>query len=135
MEKHNLNLRKAKIARELEALESREQKALTKQGQRHTTVPSIALIGYTNAGKTALLNMCAGVKLPSENKLFETLDTTQRHVHLKETNQHAVMMDTVGFITNLPHALVASFRATLAQVHQADVLVHVRDISHPHSDF
>jgi GTP-binding protein HflX len=72
------------------------------------------LLGYTNAGKTALLNLCAGVDLPSENKLFETLDTTQRGLHLKSTNQNCLMMDTVGFITNLPHALVASFRATLA---------------------
>lgn len=97
-------------------------------------MPVIALVGYTNAGKTALMNLCVGSELKSEDRLFMTLDTASRQVRLPN-GQQAIMMDTVGFITNLPHGLVDSFKATLEELHQADLLVHVRDISHPHADF
>ena len=90
----------------------------------------IALVGYTNAGKTALLNLCAGSSLQSQDKLFMTLDTAQKSIRLPD-EQQAIMMDTVGFITNLPHGLVDSFKSTLHELYSADLLVHVRDISHP----
>ena len=105
-----------------------------KKQSRHNTMPIVALIGYTNAGKTALMNMCCGSELESEDKLFQTLDTAQRKIRLPN-GQQAILMDTVGFITNLPHGLVDSFKATLEELHQADLLVHVRDISHPQADF
>jgi GTP-binding protein HflX len=98
-------------------------------------VPVIALIGYTNVGKTALTNLCANSDLSSEDQLFQTLNVAQRKVQLIESNQNAIMMDTVGFITNLPHSLVASFKSTLKEIHTADILVHVRDVSHPACDF
>lgn len=90
----------------------------------------MALIGYTNAGKSALTNLCTGAELESENLLFQTLNTTNRGYRMPN-GQHAVMLDTVGFITDLPHGLVESFKATLQEIHFADVIVHVRDISHP----
>ena len=104
-----------------------------RRSQQHRTKPFVALIGYTNAGKSALTNLCTGADLESENLLFQTLNTTNRGLRLPN-GQHAVMMDTVGFITDLPHDLVESFKATLDEIHFADVIVHVRDISHPHSD-
>ena len=93
-------------------------------------MPVVALVGYTNVGKTALMNLCSGSSLKSEDRLFMTLDTASRQIRLPNSQQ-AIMMDTVGFITNLPHGLVDSFKATLEELHQADLLVHVRDISHP----
>ena len=101
-----------------------------KKQHRHSSAPVIALVGYTNAGKTALLNLCAGSSLQSQDKLFMTLDTAQKSIRLPD-EQQAVMMDTVGFITNLPHGLVDSFKSTLHELYSADLLVHVRDISHP----
>jgi len=93
----------------------------------------VALVGYTNAGKSALTNLCTGAGLESDNLLFHTLNTTTRGLRLPN-GQQALMLDTIGFITNLPHGLVESFKATLDDIHHADVLVHVRDISHPHTD-
>lgn len=97
-------------------------------------MPTIALVGYTNAGKSAIMNLCTDARVESEDRLFQTLNTRQRQVRLAG-GQLAKMLDTVGFITNLPHMLVDCFKSTLDELHQADVLVHVRDISHPHSDF
>ena len=91
------------------------------------------MIGYTNAGKSALTNYCTGSEIESRNLLFQTLNTTNRGLRLPN-GQNAVMLDTVGFITDLPHGLVESFKATLEEIHHADVIVHVRDISHPHTD-
>lgn len=104
-----------------------------KRQQRHKTTPTVALIGYTNAGKTALTNLCTKSELESRNLLFQTLNTTQRGFRLPG-GQSALMLDTVGFITDLPHGLVESFKATLEEIHDAEVLVHVRDISHPHTE-
>jgi GTPase len=93
-------------------------------------MPVIALVGYTNVGKTALVNLLSGSRLESEDRLFQTLNTTTRQVRLPN-GQLAQVMDTVGFITNLPHGLVECFKSTLDELHSADLLVHVRDISHP----
>lgn len=91
-------------------------------------------IGYTNAGKTALLNLMTGAKNESEDKLFQTLNTSSKRFRMG-SGQQGLMLDTVGFITNLPHALVESFKATLEELTLANVLVHVRDISNPQTNF
>jgi GTP-binding protein HflX len=93
----------------------------------------ISIIGYTNAGKTALMNYLTGENLLSENLLFQTLSTTARRLMLPE-NEQAALIDTVGFISDLPHELVEAFKATLEGSQNADILLHVRDISHPYSD-
>lgn len=93
-------------------------------------MPLIGLIGYTNAGKTALMNLCTGSELESRDLLFQTLNTTHKRFRMPN-GQMGLMLDTVGFITNLPHGLVESFKATLEEIHYVDLLVHVRDISHP----
>lgn len=80
-----------------------------------------------------MANLCTGAGLESDNLLFQTLTTATRGLRLPN-GQQALMLDTVGFITDLPHGLVESFKATLDEIHHADVLVHVRDISHPHTD-
>ena len=92
------------------------------------------MIGYTNAGKSALTNICTGSYLESKDLLFQTLNTSNKGL-LLPNGQRAIMLDTVGFITDLPHALVESFKATLDEIHLADAIVHVRDISHPFSAF
>jgi GTP-binding protein HflX len=93
----------------------------------------ISIIGYTNAGKTALMNYLTGENLLSENMLFQTLSTTARKLMLPE-GENAAIIDTVGFISDLPHELVEAFKATLEGSEYADILVHVRDISHPYSE-
>lgn len=97
-------------------------------------MPLIALIGYTNAGKTALINLCTGSSLESKDLLFQTLNTTHKRFRLPN-GQMALMLDTVGFITNLPHGLVESFKTTLEEIYNAELLVHVRDISHPQTNY
>lgn len=93
-------------------------------------IPSIAIVGYTNAGKSTLLNSLTHANVFAENKLFSTLDPTARHYTLP-TNQRVIFVDTVGFLHNLPHHLVEAFKATLEEVVDADVLLHVLDITHP----
>ena len=87
-------------------------------------------MGYTNAGKSTLLNKLTGASILAENKLFATLDPTTRRLRLP-TNQNVLLTDTVGFIRKLPHGLVEAFKATLEEVVQADLLLHVVDLSHP----
>jgi len=88
----------------------------------------VALVGYTNAGKSSLMNALAGSRLQTEDKLFSTLDATTRRVALR-SGQNVLMTDTVGFIRKLPHHLVASFQTTLAEINQADLILHVSDIT------
>ncbi|OQY27187.1 MAG: GTPase HflX [Candidatus Cloacimonetes bacterium 4572_55] len=90
----------------------------------------VGLVGYTNAGKSTLLNALTDANVYVEDQLFATLDTTTRQINLDQ-NQKALISDTVGFIRNLPHSLIASFRATLAEVRLADLLIHLVDASHP----
>ncbi len=92
--------------------------------------PVVALVGYTNAGKSTLFNRLTGAEVMAKDMLFATLDPTMRRMRLP-TGQEVILSDTVGFISDLPTELVAAFRATLEEVLSADVIVHVRDISHP----
>jgi GTP-binding protein HflX len=93
-------------------------------------VPVFSIIGYTNAGKSTLLNALTQAKVFVEDKLFATLDTTTRKFTLSN-NQEVLLIDTVGFIRKLPHQLVAAFKSTLEEAVQADILLHLVDISHP----
>jgi len=94
------------------------------------SIPVIALVGYTNAGKSTLLNALTGAGVQAENRLFDTLDTTTRRMKVSET-QEALISDTVGFIRKLPHHLVDAFKATLEELKYADLLIHVIDASSP----
>ena len=93
-------------------------------------VPVIAIVGYTNAGKSTLLNRLTGAEIPANDRLFDTLDTTTRLLRLNDA-QEAVISDTVGFIRKLPHQLVEAFKATLEELEYADLLLHVIDVSNP----
>jgi len=93
-------------------------------------IPVVALVGYTNAGKSTLLNRLTGADIPARNRLFDTLDTTTRRIAVSEV-QEALLSDTVGFIRKLPHHLVNAFKATLEELKYADLLIHVIDASSP----
>lgn len=106
---------------------------LYRQKRRREGLPIVALVGYTNAGKSTLLNALSDSSVYAENVLFATLDPTTRLVHLPE-GQEVLLTDTVGFIQRLPTQLVAAFRATLEEIGDADVLVHVVDLTHPNAE-
>ena len=108
----------------------KKHRALLRSGRKKVPFPLIALVGYTNAGKSTLLNTLTGSEVLVEDKLFATLDPTTRKVVLPD-NRTVLVSDTVGFISNLPHHLVAAFRATLEEVVEADLLLHVTDAGHP----
>jgi GTP-binding protein HflX len=110
--------------------EIRRHRALQREARREAQFPTVALVGYTNAGKSTLLNALTDAGVFVEDKLFATLDPTVRKVELPN-GRPVLLIDTVGFITRLPTELVAAFRATLEEVTEADLLVHVVDISHP----
>jgi GTP-binding protein HflX len=95
--------------------------------------PIVALVGYTNAGKSTLFNALTGAAVMAENQLFATLDPTMRGLTLP-SGRNIILSDTVGFISELPTELVAAFRATLEEVSEADLLLHVRDVSHPDTE-
>lgn len=106
---------------------------LHRKARAKVPYPIVALVGYTNAGKSTLFNRLTGADVMAKDMLFATLDPTMRAVRLS-TGADVILSDTVGFISDLPTELVAAFRATLEEVLAADVVVHVRDISHPESD-
>jgi GTP-binding protein HflX len=118
----------AHLKRELEEVRAHRKRYRTRR--RKTGMPTIALVGYTNAGKSTLLNALSGADVLVADQLFATLDPTTRRVELP-SGATALFTDTVGFIQKLPTQLVAAFRATLEEVAEADLLVHVMDITHP----
>jgi GTP-binding protein HflX len=109
------------------------QRATQGQTRRKASIRTVALVGYTNAGKSTLFNRLTGAKAYAADQLFATLDTTLRRAHVPGADP-IVLSDTVGFIRDLPHDLVAAFRATLAEAADADVVLHVIDASHPNRD-
>ena len=123
--------RMAKLRRELEQV--RRTRGLHRDRRKKAPWPVIALVGYTNAGKSTLFNRMTGATVMAEDLLFATLDPTMRQISLPGVDK-AILSDTVGFVSDLPTQLVAAFRATLEEVNAADLIVHVRDISHPDSD-
>jgi GTP-binding protein HflX len=123
--------RMARLRRELAQVS--RTRGLHRERRRRAPWPVIALVGYTNAGKSTLFNRMTGATVMAENLLFATLDPTMRQISLPGIDK-AILSDTVGFVSDLPTQLVAAFRATLEEVTSADIIVHVRDISHPDSD-
>jgi GTP-binding protein HflX len=117
-----------KISEDLVAV--RRQRATQRNGRQRNLWPLASIVGYTNAGKSTLLNALTGSAVLAEDKLFATLDPATRRLRLP-TNQNVFLTDTVGFIRKLPHGLVEAFKATLEEVVQAELLLHVVDLSHP----
>jgi GTP-binding protein HflX len=120
-----------KIERDLDAV--RRQRATQRAGRQRSNWPLASIVGYTNAGKSTLLNALTGSDVLAKDILFATLDPTTRRLKLP-TNQNVLLTDTVGFIKKLPHGLVEAFKATLEEVVRADLLLHVVDISHPQAE-
>jgi GTP-binding protein HflX len=121
----------ARIIRELEVV--RRQRSTQRSARQRNHWPLASIVGYTNAGKSTLLNTLTGADVLAEHKLFATLDPTTRRLRLPG-NQNVLLTDTVGFIRKLPHGLVEAFKATLEEVVQADLLLHVVDVSDPQAD-
>ena len=113
-----------------ELAQVRQVRSVQRQRRQKNSVPVVAIVGYTNAGKSTLLNQLTGAGIPANNRLFDTLDTTSRQLSVSD-NLDVILSDTVGFIAKLPHHLVDAFRATLEELEYADLLLHVIDASDP----
>lgn len=111
----------------------RQVRSVQRERRMKNSVPVVAIVGYTNAGKSTLLNHLTGAGIPANNRLFDTLDTTSRQLTVSD-NLDVILSDTVGFISKLPHHLVEAFRATLEELEYADVLLHVIDASDAHRE-
>lgn len=120
-----------KIKKELEKVKNTRE--LQRGNRRKVPYPVAALVGYTNAGKSSLFNRLSGSSVLAEDMLFATLDPTLRKISLP-SGREVIVSDTVGFISDLPHELIMAFRSTLEEVLEADVIIHVRDISNPDTD-
>lgn len=131
VDRRRVQERIGRLERELEAV--RKTRAVQRQGRKRHQWPVAAVVGYTNAGKSTLLNLLTGADLIAADKLFATLDPTTRSFTLPN-KQRLLLTDTVGFLRKLPHTLIESFKATLEEVHEADLLIHVVDLSHPRVD-
>jgi GTP-binding protein HflX len=131
VDRREIGRRIARIKEELEDV--RRHRALHRRQRKRAAVPVVAIVGYTNAGKSTLLNALSGADILVEDMLFATLDPTTRRVILP-SGREALFSDTVGFIQKLPTELVAAFRATLEEINEADLILHVVDITHPNVD-
>ncbi len=129
VDRREISRRIDRLKRELEDV--RTHRALHRQQRRKASIPVVALVGYTNAGKSTLLNTLSGADVLVTDMLFATLDPTTRRVELP-SGTAVLLTDTVGFIKKLPTTLVAAFRATLEEITEADLLLHVVDVTHPH---
>ena len=130
-DRRQIDVRIKKIERELDTV--RRTRDLHRQSRRRVPYPIVALVGYTNAGKSTLFNRATDADVMAEDLLFATLDPTMRSIELP-SGRTVILSDTVGFVSDLPTDLVAAFRATLEEVIAADIVVHVRDIAHPDSE-
>ncbi len=120
-----------RLEQELEQV--RKVRGVQRERRKKNSVPVVAIVGYTNAGKSTLLNQLTGAGIPANNRLFDTLDTTSRQLHVSD-NLDVILSDTVGFIAKLPHHLVRAFHATLEELEYADLLLQVIDASDPHRE-
>ena len=128
LDRRRINTRMAKLRKQIEAMKpARDAK---RANRKRNEVPSVAIAGYTNAGKSSLLNRITRAGVLVENALFATLDTSVRKAQTKDGRPYT-LVDTVGFVRNLPHQLVEAFRSTIEEVADADLIVHVVDASHP----
>ena len=131
VDRRRVQERISRLERELESV--RKTRAVQRQGRKRHQWPVAAVVGYTNAGKSTLLNLLTGADVVAENKLFATLDPTTRSFMLPN-KQRVLLTDTVGFLRKLPHTLIESFKATLEEVSEADLLIHIVDLSHARVD-
>ena len=131
MDRRLIGDRIIKLKRELDQV--RRTRGLHRSARKKVPHPVVALVGYTNAGKSTLINRLSGASVFAEDLLFATLDPTMRGIALP-SGRRVILSDTVGFISDLPTQLVAAFRATLEEVEEADLILHVRDVSHPDSE-
>ena len=127
-DRRHIRERIARLQQELEQV--RQVRSVQRQHRMKNSVPVVAIVGYTNAGKSTLLNQLTDAGIPANNRLFDTLDTTSRQLTVSD-NLDVVISDTVGFISKLPHHLVDAFRATLEELEYADLLLHVIDSADP----
>lgn len=128
LDRRRINTRMAKLRREI--AEMKTTRDTKRSGRRNNNVPSVAIAGYTNAGKSSLLNRLTNAGVLVQNQLFATLDPTVRRAETPDGRGYT-LADTVGFVRDLPHQLVEAFRSTLEEVADADLLLHVVDGSHP----
>ncbi len=131
VDRRRVQERIGRLERELESV--RKTRAVQRQGRKRHQWPVAAIVGYTNAGKSTLLNLLTGADVVAADKLFATLDPTTRSFVLPN-KQRVLLTDTVGFLRKLPHTLIESFKATLEEVSEADLLIHIVDLSHPRVD-
>ena len=127
-DRRHIRERIARLQHELDQV--RQVRGVQRERRMKNSVPVVAIVGYTNAGKSTLLNHLTGAGIPANNRLFDTLDTTSRQLTVSD-NLDVILSDTVGFIAKLPHHLVDAFRATLEELEYADLLLHVIDASDP----
>ena len=130
-DRRHIRERITRLKQELEQV--RQVRSVQRERRMKNSVPVVAIVGYTNAGKSTLLNRLTGAGIPANNRLFDTLDTTSRQLTVSD-NLDVILSDTVGFIAKLPHHLVDAFRATLEELQYADLLLHVIDSADPNRE-